>query len=375
MNTLICKPARLIALLGLLVSLAGCQHLSSIRMEPDRPGDLGTLMLEQEYGRAQQLLVQYPYLDTPDTRTELNERISAYETVVLSDARTRKSNDDLYGANELLVVALQKLPDSPRLNEYKGRLDAERAERLRENERRELLADAEYFVAQQEVYEERLNLDTPSLVQRMKNSLNQQQANDLASRLLACGEESLQETDHEMADKCLHYSLAIKDTPEVRTALSQLESWRAAQRQSDIKKTHIIQVKKEKRLARKHRDRTQEVLEKTEQALDNNDLPAACRIFRELPKGGSESGKVVALRTRLNNAIRSRVRAMTSEGDRQYRADNVVRAIHSWDGALELDPDNPELTERLERARKVLARLEELKNKQRATAKQSRDGS
>ena len=220
-----------------------------------------------------------------------------------------------------------------------------------------------------------LNLDTPSLVQRMKNSLNQQQANDLASRLLACGEESLQETDHEMADKCLHYSLAIKDTPEVRTALSQLESWRAAQRQSDIKKTHIIQVKKEKRLARKHRDRTQEVLEKTEQALDNNDLPAACRIFRELPKGGSESGKVVALRTRLNNAIRSRVRAMTSEGDRQYRADNVVRAIHSWDGALELDPDNPELTERLERARKVLARLEELKNKQRATAKQSRDGS
>jgi len=375
MNTLICKPGKLIALLGLLAFLAGCQHLSALRLEPDRPGDLGTLMLEQEYGRAQQLLVQYPYLDTPDTRAELNERISDYETLVLSDARTRKSNDDLYGANELLVVALQNLPDSPRLNEYKGRLDAERAERLRENERRELLADAEYFVAQQEVYEERLNLDTPTLVQRMKNSLNQQQANDLASRLLACGEEALQETDHEMADKCLHYSLAIKDTPEVRTALSQLESWRAAQRQSDKKKTHIIQVKEEKRLARKHRDKTQEVLEKTEQALDNNDLPAACRIFRELPKRGSESDKVVALRTRLNNAIRSRVRAMTSEGDRQYRADNVVRAIHSWDGALELDPDNPELTERLERARKVLARLEELKKKQRATAKQSRDGS
>ena len=374
MNTLICKPGKLIALLGLLAFLAGCQHLSTLRLEPDRPGDLGMLMENQEYGRAEQLLIQYPYLDTPETRMKLNERISAYETAILSDARTMASDNDLYDANELLVVALQKLPDSPRLNEYKGRLDAERAERLRENERRELLADAEYFVAQQEVYEERLNLDTPSLVQRMKNSLNQQQANDLASRLLACGEEALQETDHEMADKCLHYSLAIKDTPEVRTALSQLESWRAAQRQSDEKKTHIIQVKEEKRLARKHRDKTQEVLEKTEQALDNNDLPAACRIFRELPKGGSESGKVVALRTRLNNAIRSRVRAMTSEGDRQYRADNVVRAIHSWDGALELDPDNPELTERLERARKVLARLEELKNKQRATARQSGDG-
>jgi len=375
MNTLICKPARLIALLGLLVSLAGCQHLSSIRMEPDRPGDLGTLMLEQEYGRAQQLLVQYPYLDTPDTRTELNERISAYETVVLSDARTRKSNDDLYGANELLVVALRKLPDSVRLNEYKSRLDAEVAARLRENERRELLADAEYYVAQQQIYEEHLNLVAPSLLQRLKNSYSQQQAHELAEKLLACGKECLQEDDLEVADKCLNYARLINDTPEVSAALSQLESLRAAQHQSEVKKTRVIQVKEKKRLARKHRDKTQEVLEKTEQALDNNNLPAAYRIFRELPKGGDENSKVVAVRTRLNDAIESRVREMTGEGDRQYRADRVVRAIHSWEGALELDPDNPELTERLERARKVLARLEELKNKQRATTRQSRDGS
>jgi hypothetical protein len=374
MNTHFCKPDKLIALLGLLALLAGCQHLSTLRLEPDRPGDLGTLILEQEYGRARQLLVQYPYLDTPETRMKLNEQIGAYETAILSDSRTMASKNDLYHANELLAVALRKLPDSPRLNEYKCRLEAERAERLRENERRELLTDAEYFVAQQEVYEERLNLDTPSLVQRMKNRLSQQQANDLAARLLACGEETLQENDQEMADKCLHYSMAIKDTPEVRTALSQLESWRAAQRQSDEKKTRVIQVKEEKRLARKHRNKTQEVLEKTEQALDNNDLPAAYRMFRELPKGGNESREVVAVRTRLNSAIHSRVREMTSEGDRQYRADRVVRAIRSWEGALELDPDNPELTERLERARKVLARLEELKNKQRATARQSRDG-
>jgi hypothetical protein len=243
MNTLICKPGKLIALLGLLAFLAGCQHLSTLRLEPDRPGDLGMLMENQEFGRADQLLIQYPYLDTPETRMKLNERIGAYETAILSDARTMASDNDLYHANELLVVALRKLPDSSRLNEYKSRLDAERAERLRENERRELLTDAEYFVAQQENYEDRLKLDTPSLVQRMKNSLSQQQANDLASRLLACGEETLQEKNLEMSDKCLHYSLAIKDTPEVRTALSQLESLRAAQRQSDEKKPRVILVK------------------------------------------------------------------------------------------------------------------------------------
>jgi hypothetical protein len=374
MNTLICRPGKLIVLLGLLAFLAGCQHLGALRMEPDRPGDLGMLMENQEYGRAEQLLIEYPYMDTPGNRNKLNERIDVYESAILSDARRWESDNDLYSANELLVEALQKLPGSPRLNAYKVRLDAERTERLRENEQRELLSDAEYFVTQQEIYKEHLNLDTPSLVQRMKNALSQQQTNDLAARLLACGEEALQKNDLETVDKCLYYAQAIKDTPEVRTALSQLESVRATQRQSNEKKTHIIQVKEEKRLARDHRDKTQEVLEKTERALDNKDLPAAYRIFRELPKGGSESGKVVAVRTRLNDAIRSRVRELTSEGDRQYRADNVVRAIRSWEGALKLDPDNPELTERLERARKVLARLEELKNRKRVPARPSREG-
>jgi hypothetical protein len=374
MNTLICRPGNLIALLGFLAFLAGCQHLGTLRLKPDHPGDLGMLMENQEYGRAEQLLTEYPYLDTPETRMQLNERITAYETAILSDVRTMASENNLYNANELLAVALRKLPGSPRLNEYKVRLDAERIERLRENEQRELLSDAEYFVTQQDIYKEHLNLDGPSLVQRLKNSLSQQQANDLAARLLACGEETLQKNDLETADKCLRYAQAIKDTLEVRTALSQLESVRATQRQIDEQETHIIQVKKEKRLARNHRDKTQEVLEKTEQALDNNDLPAACRIFSELPKGGSENDKVVAVRTRLNKAIRSKVRELTREGDRQYRADNVVRAIHSWEGARELDPDNPELTERLERARKVLARLEELKKRQRTSAGHSREG-
>lgn len=374
MNSLICKPGKLLALLGLLASLAGCQHLNDIRIEPDRPGDLGTLMDNREYGRVEQLLIQYPYMDTPETRMELNDQTSAYETAVLSDARAMESVNDLYGANELLLEALRKLPNSLRFNEYKCRLDAERAERLRENERRELLADADYFMAQQEIYAEHLSLDSPSLVQRLKNTLSQQLSNDLAMRLLVCGEEALQEDDLEMADKCLLHAQAIKDTPEVRSALSHLESRRAALRQSDEKKTRIIQVKEEKRLARKHRDKTQEVLEKTGQALDNNDLLAARRIFSELPKDGGNSREVTAVRTRLDDAIRSRVREITSAGDRLYRADNVNRAINSWEQALELDPENPELIERLERARKVLGRLEELKNRKRAPINQSKEG-
>ena len=369
MNMECCKPARFFALLGLFATLAGCQHLEAIRVEADRPGDFAAFIGAGEYGRAEQLLTQYPSLDTPEARRELRERIDAYETAVLSDAQTRESSDDLYGAIQLLAAALRKLPDSVRLNEYKSRLDAERTERLRENERRELLADAEYYLAQQDIYEERLTLEAPSLVQRWKNSYSRTQAHALAAKLLACGEQALQQDRMEVADRCLHYAREIDDTPEVKAALAQLDSRRSAQRQEEQHKIRVIQTRRERKLVRKYRDKAQEVLEKTRQALDDADLPAAHRLFLELPPGGNASSEAAALRIRLDGAIRAKVKELMAEGDRQYRADNVNRAIRVWERALELEPDNPKLVERVERARKVLARLEELKNRQRTSVK------
>jgi hypothetical protein len=79
------------------------------------------------------------------------------------------------------------------------------------------------------------------------------------------------------------------------------------------------------------------VLERTVQALNDDDLPAARRIFRELPKVRNESREVAAVRNRLHEAIESKVKKLTSEGDKRYRADNVNMAIRSWE-RRELDP-------------------------------------
>jgi tetratricopeptide (TPR) repeat protein len=375
MNTVTCTPDRLVALLTLLmVFLTGCQHLNAIRLEQDRPADLAMLMALNEYGRAEHLLHQYPELDTPKTRGELNERIANFEDAVLADAKAMESTDNLYGAHGLLVEALQKLPDSRRLNEHMCQLEAKRSERLNENQRRELLAQAEYYVSQQEIYNEHLSLAAPSLIERVKIRLLHQQAEDLAGRLLACGQKTMAKDQIDLAETCLRYARQINDGPGVREALAKLESRRAARRQSEEKKVRVTWVRDEKKPARKHREKTQEVLEKTEQALKDNELAMAQEALRNLPEGANETEEVEAVRTRLNEEIDSTVRALIRRGDRQYRADYVGGAIRTWEQALELDPDNAELNKRLERARKVLARLEELRKRQRRRAKQSRQG-
>jgi hypothetical protein len=55
---------------------------------------------------------------------------------------------------------------------------------------------------------------------------------------------------------------------------------------------------------------------------------------------------------------------MVARGDSLYRADNVHEALQHWNEALYLDPKNHALQERIDRANKVLARLEELKRQQ-----------
>jgi Flp pilus assembly protein TadD len=73
---------------------------------------------------------------------------------------------------------------------------------------------------------------------------------------------------------------------------------------------------------------------------------------------------VQATQNELDHAVDVHVGKLITQGDTQYRADNVLLAVRTWTKALSLDPDNRELRERVERANKVLARLEELKRQQ-----------
>jgi hypothetical protein len=51
-------------------------------------------------------------------------------------------------------------------------------------------------------------------------------------------------------------------------------------------------------------------------------------------------------------------------GDAQYRAEEILPALKTWTEAMSLDPENPEVRKRIDRANKVLANLEALKRQQ-----------
>ena len=124
-------------------------------------------------------------------------------------------------------------------------------------------------------------------------------------------------------------------------------------------------IRKQKKIARKQQEETEELLTETQEALQNNELHVARSAFIKIPPAASTHSEVQAVQNNLELAVDRQVTALLARGDAQYRADEVNAALKTWNEALALDPENPDLKGRIERANKVLARLEELKNRQR----------
>ncbi|MEN8106559.1 MAG: hypothetical protein ABFS22_00970 [Pseudomonadota bacterium] len=355
---------KLLTRLLLLSALTGCASLDSVRFGQDRPEDLQTLMGQQEYARAGELLDTYPQLDTPERRQQLQERITAYENTILDAAQAEAGNKNLVGAIGILDDGLQKVPENTRIQFYRGELDSKRTARLQENERQKLMARARFLLDEQKLYNEQLNLDAPTFTERWENSRNQSEVRQLHGELLECGNDKLDMDELDAAEECLRLASDMENTGEISAALTRLESERKSERTIEARQARVIKVKQQRTLKKKYINKTQKLVEKTETALDEDDLVTARVTFNKIPNSTRSTKRVKATATRLNTVIAERVDKLIANGDRQYRADNVTAAIKTWNKAREIDPDNNEINERLERANKVLARLEVLKSKQ-----------
>lgn len=361
------KPVKLLLMVLVLVPLlAGCPRIDSLRLSQDRPEDLEALLQQNEFDRIQRLLERHPELHTSTLQTVLNSHISVYEFNSLAESRILEARGDLPGAIDRIDAALSRLPASNGLSDYRAILENRRRQRLEENQRHELLLRARFFTERRQLEQEKYRLDSPGIIQRLNHTTRRQEARTLGAELLACGQRALQQDEPDSAAACLKLAEAIDDSPEVQATLGRLATRTASTRTalaSAAPANPVTPAASNSRPA-PDRDDSRQLLVKTEQALKQNDLIAARDNLHELQEKTGGSDAIDAVKQRLDAAIAASVEEMKRKGDRLYRADKVSEAIASWNHALELDPDNSAIQERMTRARRVLAHLEELKNRQ-----------
>lgn len=355
----------------LLPVMAGCSGMDTIRLGQDRPADLDRLLAQHEFARARQLTGKYASLDSPEIETRISDEEVAYEKKIISQALELESSNNLLGAVELLSAALQKIPHSMPLRALRNTIEPKRITQLQTNEREQLIARGKYLLDQQQLYQEQANLESPSLAQRWEHTGNRKEAKELSGQLMEHGQQAIQDNNPDRAKTCLLLSQALNKTPEVDALLAAIYAEEEVRNQAKIKqatlaqkKASIRKAKNRKKEQQNRKKKTEVLLAETQQALAENDLQVARARFVQIPSSAITDSEVLAIQGDLDQAVDVRVKKLMATGDALYRSDNVLLAVRTWTKALSLDPDNRELRKRVERANKVLARLEELKRQQ-----------
>jgi hypothetical protein len=347
-----------------LLLLTACSNMGNLYIGQDTPDDLNPLLENNEYSRARLLTGKYPSIDTPQIQEEIIHLENNYVAATVSDAKALESENDLLNAVQLLSGALQKVPHSTQLRDLRNTLEKERTRQLRNNDRKQLITRAHYLIDQQQLYHQQVNLESPSIGQRWNHSRNKKEVIAIAKRLYEHGHFAVRQENIDIALECLQLSQELHESSETRKLLTGLESMKNSQIEVAEQEAGQKKAKKKKKQAKKQRQVTAVLLAETRQALDEDDVQVARATFSKIPSSTSKNSTVTAIQDDLEQAVDKHVTKLITRGDAQYRADNVNGAIKLWTEARQLDPENQELKERLDRARKVLARLEELKSQQ-----------
>ena len=348
----------------LLQTLAGCAGMDTIQLTLDQPKDLDQLLEQHEFVRARQLTARHLFLDTSKQREKIIALEAAYEDRVLSESSELEAKDDLLGAVESLTIALERIPDSDKLRDSRTRLEQKRLQQIQINAREQLITRARYIANHLRLYQQQTHLQIPSAEQRREYARKEQDAMLLADRLLAEAVAATQDNNLQNAQEYLQLAQALNNSPAVQQALEELRDVRSSQHRVREKQANIKQAKQQKKIAQNEQKETAILLAETQQALAGKNLQAARTSFMKIPPSSGSHPAVIEVQQELDKALTSHVIELINAGDIHYRADRVMNAIDSWSTALVLDPENPELKERLDRANRVLARLEELKRRQ-----------
>jgi len=325
------------------IFFGGCASFGTLSAE----SDYDTLIKNQEYEKA----LQHIELETihagetaesKDRKKQVKQLIRDFEKETVLKASKEEDAGNLANALEILGAALKKVPSNQRLNEIYKSVEAERDIRLTRTEHRLLLAQARYLLEKKELSMEKNRVQGSRFFDWWKRQQTESNLPKISQQLLECGEQAMQRQEMKLAGECL---LVSKDNDDNKKVQDLLEKWRKAQ------DTHLS---------------AQQNNSQQQRLNDIKKLRAALQIsLAESDFAGAQTSitslqEMNGMTPELEQLIDEKVQHLLNQGNRLYRSGEIKDAAEIWHNVLLLTPNNAEAAAHLERAEKILKRIQEL---------------
>jgi len=276
--------------------------------------------------------------------------------LAIGEAHKLRQKGNWHQAITLLEQVSKKYPEDKVLRSELKRLEKawELEERLLEDGM--LVAEMTATLEKIEMLEKLSRGEPDNFLYKSRLLFIRQQANSRIDPLIACG-RTHSEAHLRLAKLCLEQAMEIKPSEETGELLSGVND-RIRQ------KKHASVSRKANRDTQRRERKVAQLLADAETAIDRgayaDGLSKLGKVIEEDPDNADAQRLLSETQTTLGKHVETLVRI----GDRLYREEKIAPAVAIWEAALELDPDQQEITEKIDRARRVLEKLEAIRSRE-----------
>lgn len=347
----------LLVALALLSLLTSCAQLSDWKQRWETSLE-ATVVGESNTDEGEGAEEQQPEEASPEVKADS-------PTVVIDEAKQLREKGDWSQAIDILEQAGQDFPQNGEIHKALDELKASWQRERRLLDDRMLVIDTAALTAKLPLLELRSKGEPDNLLLKSRLLFWEKYLQSQVDPLVSCG------ISHEgrylwLARKCLQLADKTAPSPHITKLLEEIFAKIELRQQVSSSKED-----KEEELERVRQ--VQVLLENAERDMQRGEYPSALSKLDEALRQDPENSKVRELLSKAQSELDLQVKSLVKLGDSLYHNEQIGPAVKVWETALRLDPNQVEIKEKIDRARKVLEKLEEIRSRESSSAAEQGD--
>lgn len=256
----------------------------------------------------------------------------------------------------LLKRSASQYPDSTEITGELKRLVARWAYERQLIEDRMMISDAENQKVKIELLRQMSKAEPDNLILISRRIYWKEALEGKVEPLTRCGETYV-EAEAKLAKRCfdLVSGMAVPELIEQRLAKVGSQLREGEQAAAQRRRAHARKVEQ---------TRAKVLLGEARVAIDARQYRRALDVLEKVEKLQPENREVSGLQEEAWSMISPQIEALIKLGDHLYLDEQLEAAAATWGAALNLKPGDPDIVARIERARTVMDRLSDLRQRQ-----------
>lgn len=311
---------------------------------------------QHEYSRALDTIAvvskSHPqYAQLQKKKQELIEEAERFEKIRMREINAHIEAGDWQAAESSLNDTLEKLPDSEIMQERYREFMQLRAQHLKSLYYQLYINKAEWLVKNKDVQRELSRTIPNDRNTRQSLQKHKEETEKVYKQLIICGIEAQNVDDLELAEQCYLLAEELKPSETTRAIITtiQKELTRRAHRET------LVLSK-----------RSQQRLDKAKQLMQSGKLRAAHSLYLKIRPRDRNHALVRAFKQELDKRIAANVKSRIETGRKLYSQGEIEQALAVWNEVRKLDPHNEYLNNHIDRAQRVLDKVNQIKEQEKA---------